>query len=155
MKIRFSLSKKKIILILILVLLFTALIAFCRTEKDGKIKLTWDPSITPNVLGYKIYYGKASKAYDKSIKVGNVNTYTLKGLTPGQTYYISATAYDKYGRESSFSNEVSGVAHNFLSATWNSVSLKWEALRPSSERLVKKALRVPLRIIKRCAQIID
>ena len=152
---RFSLSKKQLILILIFVLLFTVLFAFYQAEKNAKIKLAWDSTTDPNVLGYKVYFGKASKIYDKSIKVGKVNTYTLKGLTPGQTYYIVATAYDKSGRESIFSNEVSGVAHNFLSATWNSVSLKWEALRPSLERLVKKALRVPQRIIKRCAQIID
>ena len=152
---RFSLSKKQSILILIFVLLFTVLFAFYQAEKNAKIRLVWDPSFTPNVSGYKIYYGKASKIYDKSIKVGNVNTYTLNGLTHGQTYYIAATAYDKSGRESSFSNEVSEVAHNFLSATWNSVSLKWEVLRRSSQRLVKKAVRVSLRIIKRCAQIID
>jgi fibronectin type 3 domain-containing protein len=107
---RFPLSKKQLILILIFILLFTVLFAFYQAEKNAKIRLAWDPSFTPNVLGYKIYYGKASKIYDKSIKVGNVNTYTLRGLNRGQTYYIAATAYDKSGRESHFSNEVKGVA---------------------------------------------
>ncbi len=38
------------------------------------------------------------------------NTYTLTGLTMGQTYHIAVIAYDQSRMESGFSNEVSGDA---------------------------------------------
>jgi len=47
--------------------------------------------------------------YDHSIDVGNITTYTLTGLTQGQTYFIALTAYDTSHNESGYSNEVSGV----------------------------------------------
>jgi hypothetical protein len=62
-----------------------------------------------DLAGFKIYYGTAPGRYDHSIDVGNVATYTLTGLTPGQTYYIAATAYDTSKMESGYSNEVSGM----------------------------------------------
>jgi hypothetical protein len=40
----------------------------------------------------------------------NTTSYTLRGLTSGQTDYIAVTAYDKSRIESNFSNEVSGAA---------------------------------------------
>lgn len=71
----------------------------------AQVTLAWDPNSESNVAGYKIYYGKSSKNYQKSIDVGKVTTYTLDGLI-GQTYYIAATAYNTEGLESDFSNEV-------------------------------------------------
>jgi hypothetical protein len=83
----------------------------------GMISLAWVPPTTntdgnplTNLRGYRIYYGTASKTYDHSIDVGNVTTYTLIGLTQGSTYYITATAYNTFYKESYFSNEVSGMA---------------------------------------------
>jgi len=63
-----------------------------------------------DLAGYKIYYGTSSKSYSGSVNVGNVTSYTLTGLTQGQTYYIAVTAYNTSGSESSYSSEVSGVA---------------------------------------------
>ena len=80
----------------------------------GTINLAWDP-VTKNVdgtdfnlAGYRVYLGTASRTYGTSINVSNVPTYTLTGLTPGQTYYIAVTANDTSGNESTYSNEVSG-----------------------------------------------
>ena len=60
--------------------------------------------------GYKVYYGTVTKAYTNSIDVGNLTTFTLTGLTQGQTYYIVVTAYDTSFNESGFSIEVYDVA---------------------------------------------
>jgi fibronectin type 3 domain-containing protein len=76
----------------------------------GTIKLVWDPSSGPDVAGYKIYYGTASRTYSPGIDVGNVTTYALTGLIKGQRYYIAVTAYNRSDRESGFSNEATEVA---------------------------------------------
>ena len=83
----------------------------------GTISLAWD-AVTTNadgstctdLAGYKIYYGTASGQYGTPKDVGNITTYDLTGLTAGQTYYIVTTAYDTSNNESSYSNEVHGVA---------------------------------------------
>jgi hypothetical protein len=77
----------------------------------AQIKLAWNPNIEPDLAGYKVYCGTASGAYGTPINVGNVTTYTLTGLTNGQTYFIAVTAYDTSGNESSYSDEVSGTAN--------------------------------------------
>jgi hypothetical protein len=83
----------------------------------GTISLAWDPPTTnadgsplTDLSGYQIYYGTASGTYDSPIDVGNVTTYTLTGLTKGQTYYIVVIAYDTFNDDSDSSNEVSGIA---------------------------------------------
>lgn len=83
--------------------------------------MAWDSEADPAVAGYKIHYSTVSKAvsgqYENSTDVGtatqtssNTASYTLRGLTSSQTYYIAVTAYDKSHIESNFSNEVSGAA---------------------------------------------
>ena len=79
---------------------------------SAQIKLAWDANAEPDLAGYKIYYGTASHSYGTPINVGKVTNYTLTGLTAGQTYYISVTAYDSSSNESDKSNEVSGIATN-------------------------------------------
>jgi hypothetical protein len=83
---------------------------------SGIINLAWDSSPEPTIVGYKIYYGKASKVYDHTVDAGaatpfqdNGRSFQLSGLTPGQVYYISVTSHNS-DKESDFSNEVSGVA---------------------------------------------
>ena len=86
------------------------------------ISLAWD-AVTTNedgspltdLAGYKVYVGTATGVYGNSIDVGmatqsgNTVTYSLSGLTPGQTYYIAITAYDIDNNESPYSNEVIGT----------------------------------------------
>jgi type IV pilus assembly protein PilY1 len=76
----------------------------------AQIKLAWDPNTESDLASYKVYYGTVSKTYINSVDVGNETTYTLTGLTPGKTYFIVVTAYDKSYNGSGYSNEVSGVA---------------------------------------------
>ena len=81
---------------------------FSRGE-PGTITLAWNPNKEPDLAGYRVYYGTASRKYGPGIDVGNVTSYSLSGLLKGQKYYISVTAYNKSGKESSFSKEVSGL----------------------------------------------
>ncbi len=74
------------------------------------IKLAWDPNTESDVAGYKVYYGTSSGNYENAVDIGNTTEYLLSGLTKGQTYYISVTAYDTASNESGFSNEVTGSA---------------------------------------------
>ena len=71
----------------------------------NSVSLAWDPSPNEVVIGYMIYIGRASGDYYKSYDVGNVLTYTVKNLEHG-TYYFTCTAYDTFGNESAYSNEV-------------------------------------------------
>jgi hypothetical protein len=92
-------------------ILITALVLF-PFDSVAQIKLAWDPNTEPDLVGYRVYYGKASRTYGTPIDVGNITTYTLTGLTSGQTYYIAVTSYDP-SNESDYSNEVSGTANDF------------------------------------------
>ncbi|HEX5220021.1 MAG TPA: fibronectin type III domain-containing protein [Verrucomicrobiae bacterium] len=69
--------------------------------------LQWDPSPSPEVAGYRIYYGVASGTYTNAVSVGTVTTATISGLVTGTRYYFAATAFDGVGNESEFSNEAS------------------------------------------------
>ncbi len=64
-----------------------------------------DGSPITDLAGYKIYYGTSSRQYTNSSDVGSNTTGTIQGLSAG-TYYFAVTAYDSYGNESGYSNEV-------------------------------------------------
>jgi hypothetical protein len=70
------------------------------------VTLAWNPSISTNVVGYKIYCGLARGVYNKVESVTGTNM-TMTGLAAGTTYYFTATAVDALGAESPFSNEAS------------------------------------------------
>ncbi len=48
--------------------------------------------------------------YGPGIDVGNTTNFALTGLIKGQKYYIAVTAYNKSGKESAPSIEVSAAA---------------------------------------------
>jgi chitinase len=75
----------------------------------GPVTLAWDAVSDPDLAGYRLYYGYASGSYSVTLGVGKATTAALSGLDAGRTYYFAATAYDVYGDESDFSNEVSYV----------------------------------------------
>jgi hypothetical protein len=76
---------------------------------DGSVTLTWNPSASPAVVGYKVYYGGASGVYTNTLNVGGATNVTISGLLPGATYYFTATTVASTGAESAFSNEASYV----------------------------------------------
>ena len=67
------------------------------------LNLAWDANTEPDLAGYRVYYGTASREYVDSIDAENTTTYLLDGLLED----IAVTAYDVYGNESDFSDEVS------------------------------------------------
>ena len=73
----------------------------------GQVTLTWDASTDPDLGGYKVYYGTASRDYDVSLDVGQWTSCTIASLQQGETYYFAVTAYDTEISESGYSNEVS------------------------------------------------
>ena len=83
-------------------------ISHSKRAGTGQVTLAWDMNNEPNVAGYKIYYGKASRNYDWFIDVGNVTQVTITDLPNGSTYYFAATAYDNSNPpiESTYSDEV-------------------------------------------------
>lgn len=72
------------------------------------VSLAWDPSISSNISGYRLYIGSSSRSYGAPIQLGNQTAHTVTGLAAG-TWYFSVTAFDVNGNESGFSNEVSTV----------------------------------------------
>ena len=64
--------------------------------------LVFDPSPDERVVGYKLYYGQTEQI-EMIVDLGNNTSYELIGLEEGATYYFAATAYDKHGNESDFS----------------------------------------------------
>ncbi len=83
-----------------------ALLLSSLTAHPAEISLAWDANSEPDLGGYKLYCGQASRQYNFYIDVGNTLTGTLKDLQDGGTYYVAVTAYDASGYESEFSNEV-------------------------------------------------
>ena len=70
------------------------------------VTLAWDPNSEPDLAGYVLYWGTSSRSYTFSDDVGNSTTHTVPGLSAGQTYYFTVTAYDTASNESGYSNEV-------------------------------------------------
>jgi hypothetical protein len=80
---------------------------FVHPAFSAQVILQWDPNPDPRIAGYKIYYGKQSKTYPYTVDAGNKTTAILSNLETGQTYYLTATAYDASKNESPFSQELS------------------------------------------------
>ncbi len=101
-------------LIMVFLLALVALVS-CRAPgvlsptdgSDGKsVTLEWDANNEPDLAGYKIYYGTSSGSYEYCLDVGRQTSCTLTGLEPGQTYYITVTAYNSQGNESEYAPEI-------------------------------------------------
>jgi len=75
------------------------------------VGLAWNKSSASEVSGYKVYYGTSSGSYTSSKVTGNVSDYELSGLTKGVTYYVVLNAYDIYGNECFYSNEVRAITN--------------------------------------------
>jgi len=98
---------KTSIILIIVYAIFMGVLPFAWAAQIG---LAWDANVESDLAGYKVYYGTASQSYGTPVDIGNLTSYTLTGLTQGQTYYLSVTAYDTSKNESIHSSEVSGAA---------------------------------------------
>lgn len=72
----------------------------------AQVTVAWDVSDEADLAGYKLYYGTASRDYSVVRDVGKVYSHPICDLKAGKTYYFAATAYDLYGNESDFSEEL-------------------------------------------------
>jgi hypothetical protein len=78
--------------------------------KADKISLTWDPSLSANIEGYKIYWGPSSDYYNALLATRKKSSFKISDLADGQ-YFITATAFQGI-LESAFSNEINMVVSN-------------------------------------------
>ena len=89
----------------------------------SQVTLAWNANSEASLAGYRIYYksGSSGEPYNgvglnqgsspveiplSSLADSKKPEVTLTGLTQNTDYYFVATAYDKYGNESDYSNEV-------------------------------------------------
>jgi hypothetical protein len=84
-----------------------AAILFSVMARAETVTLAWDPNAEPDLAGYRLHYGTASRSYTQSVDAGNVTQHLINNLSAGQTYYFAATAYNTAGNESGYSAEVS------------------------------------------------
>jgi hypothetical protein len=93
-------------------ILIAVSIALFRTNAHAvQVKVTFDPSPDIRVIGHKIYYCQSANMsktdYSEKIDLGTKIEYLTPNLKEETTYYFAATAYDKYGNESVFSEVIS------------------------------------------------
>ena len=70
-----------------------------------KVRLAWDASPSPDVVGYRIHFGTNAGNYSFVTNVGLVRTQTVVVPHTGR-WFFAATAVDANGMESPFSNQV-------------------------------------------------
>jgi hypothetical protein len=88
------------------------LIALFSTNAHAvQVKISFDPSPDSRVIGYYLYYSQSSNMnktnFSEKIDLATKTEYLTPHLEVGTTYYFAATAYDKYGNESEFSEVLS------------------------------------------------
>lgn len=91
------------------------------------VELEWDRNPETNIVGYRVYVGRASRVYDSVLDVGN-NTVTRVDKTEPARYYYAVTAYNSDGLESDFSEEVSSAVLAVPVLTLASNAVRWTAV---------------------------
>ncbi len=74
---------------------------------NQSVIIQWLPNAEPDLAGYIIHYGTASRSYSYTATVGMATSHTVENLQQGREYFFAVTAYDTAGNESHFSDEVS------------------------------------------------
>ncbi len=128
----------------IFIISFLLLVNFISSAYCKDITLSWDPSPTPEVSGYMVYYkqGNSNLPFDGTdategaspIDVGDTLTTTLTGLDETATYYFSVTAYDYSNNQSSYSNIVSNADGDSLISDTDTPATTWAPalIRPAN-----------------------
>jgi hypothetical protein len=84
---------------------------FSTNANAAQVKVILDPSPDSRAIGHKLYYCQSSNMsktnFTEKIDLGTKTYYVTPQLQKGATYYFAATAYDKYGNESVFSEVIS------------------------------------------------
>jgi hypothetical protein len=72
----------------------------------AQVTLAWDPNQEPDLAGYNVYWGPASRDYPHRADVGTSTSFVISGVEEGRIYYFAVTAYDTDGSESTYSIEL-------------------------------------------------
>ena len=102
-------------------LLTTLILAWAALVHAQHVTLAWDASPSPEVTGYRIYFGTNAGNYPFATNASLVLTQTVILPHTGR-WFFAATAVDASGLESDFSNEAEWdskpVAPVVRSETW-------------------------------------
>lgn len=81
-------------------------------DGTGTAMLAWDApttrvdgSLLTDLAGYRVYYGRTSRSYQRVTDVSLTTEAEIGGLPSGRVYF-SVSAYDALGREGPLSGEV-------------------------------------------------
>jgi hypothetical protein len=77
------------------------------SSNGATLRIGWDPSISPDVVGYRFYLGTSSRNYSATNNIGNVTTHSITNLERGRTYYFAVTSISSSNLESDYSEEIS------------------------------------------------
>jgi hypothetical protein len=111
---------------------------------SNTLRLRWSASLSADVAYYRVYYGTVSKLYNGSgadqgvspINIGLNTTVSLTGLPNGNRYFVTVSAVDLAGNESSLSSELSGtpsvIAPRLLSQVGGPITGVWENPDPAA-----------------------
>ena len=69
--------------------------------------VAWDRNPEPDIAGYIVHWGVQSRVYTFRQQVGNVTSFTVPALDPGQTYYFAVQAVNADSLASPLSEETS------------------------------------------------
>jgi hypothetical protein len=83
----------------------------CLVRAVHSASLSWTPSVSPDVVGYKVYRGAVSGGPYTQLTAAPVAaaSYTDYTVQSRQTYYYVVTAVDSSGNESGYSNEAQAL----------------------------------------------
>src|SRR5579863_3487405 len=79
------------------VLFFVVAVFLGTTSAVSAATATWQANPETDIAGYILSYGTQPGVHPTSTDVGNVTTWQITGLTPGQTYYFILQAYNTSG----------------------------------------------------------
>lgn len=73
---------------------------------DLGVTIAWDANAEPEVAGYNVYAGRASRTYESVVDAGLQTFVRVAPLEAGVRFFFAVTAYNAAGLESPFSDEI-------------------------------------------------
>jgi hypothetical protein len=140
------------------IFLFPSLfVMFAMLEKanGSNVILNWNPSVSPGVTGYDVYYGTTSGNYPYKVSAGAATTVTISNLTPGTKYYFAATAYAANGKQSSFSAPATLLIPQLLSSVSQPVTTSASQISGAVSRQGLNLGHRPVATVERTVDAMD